>query len=100
MTLVLVFKSFYFNFNDYSLCLKYNNSEGYDRIPQRIIKDGIEQLIAPLSFLFKLIYDTKAIPDQWRIAKVNPIPKKGQKMKSVTIDLFQIFLQLLRSLKN
>ena len=59
--------------------LKIKNSEGYDRIPQRIIKDGIELLIAPLTFLFKLIYDTKTIPDQWRIAKVNPIPKKGQK---------------------
>ena len=59
--------------------LKIKNSEGYDRVPQRIIKDGIENLIAPLTSLFKLIYETRTIPDQWKIAKVSPIPKKGQK---------------------
>ena len=59
--------------------LKVKNAEGYDRIPQRIIKDGINHLIAPLSMLFKLIYETKQIPDQWKIAKVTPIPKKGSK---------------------
>ena len=59
--------------------LKVKNAEGYDRIPQRVIKDGINHLIAPLSMLFKLIYETKLIPDQWKIAKVTPIPKKGSK---------------------
>jgi hypothetical protein len=28
---------------------------------------------------FQLIYETKQIPDQWKIAKVTPIPKKGSK---------------------
>ena len=59
--------------------LKIKNAEGYDRIPQRIIKDGIDQLIDPLTHLFKLIYHTKKIPDQWKVAKVTPILKKGSK---------------------
>ena len=59
--------------------LKVKNSEGYDRLPQRILKDGISHLADPLCALFKSIYDSKVIPDQWKIAKVNPIPKKGPK---------------------
>lgn len=59
--------------------LKIKNCEGYDRLPQRIFKDGINHLVNPLTCLFKLIYDKKKIPDQWKIAKVSPIPKKGSK---------------------
>ena len=40
------------------------NTEGYDRIPQRIIVDGKRNLIVPLSHLFELIYNTKCIPKQ------------------------------------
>jgi hypothetical protein len=36
--------------------LKVKNPKGYDRIPQRVIKDGINYLIAPLTMLFKSIY--------------------------------------------
>ena len=59
--------------------LKIKNCEGYDRIPQRVIKDGISHLIVPLSNFFKAIYESKQIPDQWKLAKVIPIPKKGSK---------------------
>ena len=51
--------------------------EGYDRIPQKILVDGIEILKYPLSYLFNQIYITKKIPNQWLIAKVIPIHKKG-----------------------
>jgi hypothetical protein len=36
--------------------LKHKNSEGYDRIPQRIPLDGMEQLILLFEKLFNLIY--------------------------------------------
>ena len=57
--------------------IKVKNNEGYDRIPQRILVDGIDHLITPLTHLFSLIYNTKSIPDQWKIAKVIPLFKKG-----------------------
>ena len=57
--------------------LAFKNCEGHDRIPQRIIKDGINMLLGPLSYLFDTIYKTKEIPQQWLISKVNPIFKKG-----------------------
>ncbi len=60
--------------------LKIKNSEGYDIIPQRIIKDGVQKLIKPFTSLLKLIYETKTIPDQWRITKVRSIPKKDKKL--------------------
>jgi hypothetical protein len=59
--------------------LKAKNSEGFDRIPQRILVDGAEVLIKPISGLIKLIYETGKVPDQWLIAKTIPVFKnKGQ----------------------
>jgi hypothetical protein len=57
--------------------LKVKNCEGFDRIPVRILIDGIEKLAPILSHLFKLIYDHRSIPSQWRISKVKPLLKTG-----------------------
>ena len=59
--------------------IKVKNSEGFDRIPQRILVDGADELISPLSKLFSKIYYQNNIPDQWLIAKIIPIHKKGPK---------------------
>ena len=57
--------------------IKIKNSEGYDRIPQRILVEGIKHLLAPLSKLFKTVYDSKSIPEQWLFSKIIPVHKKG-----------------------
>ena len=59
--------------------IKVKNCEGHDRIPQRIIVDGVDHLTAPITNLFSLIYMQNKIPQQWLMAKVNPIFKKGNK---------------------
>ena len=41
--------------------LKLKNTEGYDRIPQRILIEGREPLMGPLTNLFKLIYRDQVI---------------------------------------
>ena len=46
------------------MSLKLKNSEGFDRIPQRIIIDGIPKLLKLLCTLFNMIYQTKEIPEQ------------------------------------
>ena len=61
--------------------LKTKNCEGYDRLPQRILIDGIDVLINPLTLLFEKIYKSNSIPEQWLISKVTPIHKKGDKTK-------------------
>ena len=59
--------------------LKVKNCEGIDRIPLRILNEGAEILYKPLSKLFQLIYETKVVPEQWKIAKIIPTHKKGAK---------------------
>ena len=53
--------------------IKFKNTEGYDPIPQRILVDGINFLLNPISKLFKLIYEQKTIPEQWLVSKIIPI---------------------------
>ena len=52
------------------LALKTKNCEGYDRITQRILTDGIGILIKPLTILFNKIYEQRCIPEQWLFAKI------------------------------
>ena len=60
--------------------LKAKNSEGYDRIPQRILVDGVDVLCKPIQKLMDLIYTEVKVPDQWLISKTIPVFKnKGQK---------------------
>ena len=59
--------------------LKIKNTEGYDRIPQRIIIDGMEALSKPLIKLFELVYREMKVPGQWLISKIIPVHKKGDK---------------------
>ena len=59
--------------------IKVKNSEGYDRIPMRILNEGAEVLGYPLSVLFNKIYEQNVIPEQWKVAKVLPLHKKGDR---------------------
>ena len=61
--------------------IKLKNAEGYDRIPQRFLIDGISILILPLKILFSMIYKSKLLPEQWLVSKILPIYKKGDKHK-------------------
>ena len=63
--------------------LKIKNSEGYDRIPQRILVDGVEILSSPMSRLMNMIYVHKSVPDQWLVAKTIPVYKN----KGATKDM-------------
>ena len=59
--------------------LKPKTCEGYDRIPVRILYDARNLLAPPLTTLFRKIYEQKSIPDQWKISKIIPLHKKGNK---------------------
>ena len=47
--------------------LKLKNTEGYDRIPQRILIDERDILIEPLTGLFDMVYRDRQMPGQWLI---------------------------------
>jgi hypothetical protein len=55
--------------------LKRKNSEGFDRIPQRVLADGMEYLINLFTKLFALICKEIKIPDQWKVARTIPVFK-------------------------
>ena len=59
--------------------IKVKNSEGYDRVPQRILVDGMIHLLPPFTKLFDAIYYSKEIPEQWRLSKIMPVHKSGCK---------------------
>jgi hypothetical protein len=63
--------------------LKNTNSEGYDRIPQKILLDGSDILVRPLKGLFDRIYCQRMIPDQWLISKTIPVYKNKGNAKSI-----------------
>ena len=59
--------------------LKVKNCEGFDRIPLRVLRTGATILSKPLSVLFHKIYETKEIPEQWKLSKIIPLHKKGDR---------------------
>jgi hypothetical protein len=59
--------------------LKSKKCHGYDNIPLIVLKDGAEVLASPFTKLFAKIYETKKLPDQWKISRTLPLFKKGNK---------------------
>ncbi len=49
------------------IALKGKKCYGYDNIPLLVLKDGAEVLALPYSKLFEKVYQTKELPDQWKI---------------------------------
>ena len=73
---LLVDNRFFMGYNEIKECLdslKPKNCEGFDRIPLRVICDAKPHLLNPLTELFYKIYHQRAIPEQWKMAKIIPI---------------------------
>ena len=56
---------------------------GYDRVPLVFLKDGSEVLAPIITDLMKKIYEEKRAPEQWKIARILPLHKKGRKEEIV-----------------
>ena len=68
--------------NDVKICLDDLTSkkcDGFDRLPNCVQCDCRVTLLTLLASLFDKIYKTGVIPDQWKVSKVVPIFKKGNK---------------------
>ena len=60
------------------LCLDSNKlSTGCDGIPNVIYKTCADSLYEPISHLFNLCLQTGYFPQEWKLHKICPIPKKG-----------------------
>ena len=56
-----------------------NKAQGPDGIHGMILKRCAVGLAYPLSLIFKLSYNTGHLPDEWKLANVVPVHKKGSK---------------------
>ena len=70
--------------------LKPKKCEGFDRLPVKMLSDARDPLLPTLTVLFMKIYEQKCIPDQWKISKITPIHKKGN--RCINLFFSQIFL--------
>ena len=81
--------------------LKCNKSCGSDSISPQLVKDNIEYLCEPLTYLYNLSLMQGIVPDCLKIAKVIPIFKKGD-IHLVSdyrpISLLSIFNKLLEKI--
>ena len=59
--------------------LKVNKSQGPDKISPRILKEAKLELVTPLTLLFNKSLQSSTMPDEWKLANVTPIFKKGSK---------------------
>jgi len=50
---------------------------GSDRIPLRVLRDGVGFLAHPTWKLMNLIYEQKHVPEQWKVSRIIPLHKKG-----------------------
>ena len=56
-----------------------NKAAGPDEIPSRVIKELSEELVEPVTLLYKISVESGKLPREWKTANVTPIYKKGGK---------------------
>ncbi|RMC07031.1 hypothetical protein DUI87_16484 [Hirundo rustica rustica] len=60
-------------------CLDIQKSMGPDRIHPRVMRELADELAKPLSIIYHQSWLTGEVPDDWKLANVTPIHKKGAK---------------------
>ncbi|PKU42336.1 rna-directed dna polymerase from mobile element jockey-like [Limosa lapponica baueri] len=65
--------------NDLFMYLDMQKSMGPDGMHPRVLRELAGELTKPLSIIYQQSWSTGELPDDWRVANVTPIYKKGQK---------------------
>ena len=60
--------------------LKVLSSPGPDDLHPRVLKEAHRSLSVPFAYLFRKSLDTGCVPEDWKLARVVPIYKKGSKV--------------------
>jgi len=81
--------------------VKTNKSSGPDGIHPRVLNEAAEQLATPLKIIFQMSINSGCLPDDWKVANVSPVHKKGPKSMAENyrpISLTSIICKLLETL--
>ena len=54
-----------------------NKAPGYDKVPIRVIKDSLPNIVSTLTRLINLSFTSNTFPQAWKKAEVIPHPKEG-----------------------
>ena len=60
-------------------CLDVNKASGPDGIPARVLRFCAPELSPVLTRLYRLSLKTGSVPKSWKVANVQPVPKKGSR---------------------
>ncbi|XP_065681518.1 uncharacterized protein LOC136095176 [Hydra vulgaris] len=63
--------------------LKENKSSGVDNLHSAILKNCASAFVTPLTYIFKELFETSKLPEQFRSANITPLYKKGEKTLEV-----------------
>ena len=81
-----------------------NKAPGPDGIHGKILKNCAVSIAYPLSIIFNISYNTGLIPNEWKLAHIVPVHKKGTKASvenyrpiSLTCLTMKIFEKLIRN---
>jgi len=59
--------------------LKDKLTAGYDDIPESLVKQCIQSIKGPLTHIYTVSLRSGVFPDEWKLAKVKPLYKKGDR---------------------
>ncbi|KFQ08513.1 hypothetical protein N329_03165, partial [Haliaeetus albicilla] len=63
--------------NDLLCCLDIHKSIGPEGIHLRVLRELVEEFAKPLFIIYQQSWSTGEVPDDWRLANVTSIYKKG-----------------------
>jgi hypothetical protein len=81
--------------------LKDELTAGYDDIPESLIKQCIQLIKGPLIHIYNLSLRSGGFPDEWKLAKVKTLHKKGDRYDIQhyrPISIMSVFAKLLERL--
>ena len=86
---------------DITMSMKSKSSSGYDNLSSKLIKELIEHLAEPLTYIFNNSFLSGIFPNFYKIAKILPIFKSGDKFDPNNyrpISLLPVFSKIFEKL--